>query len=195
LHDRLGLTMLYVTHDQVEAMALGDRLAIMQDGLLRQVGPPLDLYQRPTDLFVAGFLGFPPMNLWKGELRPREDQVWFHSLDGAEESTIAFPVPRDCSPPMETTSGGKVIFGFRAEGIRQLEAGQTDSAAEAVIEAQVETVERLGAETHLGLVAGGVTFVARAGPHCQARAGEMQRLAIDLAKAHWFDPVLGKTIR
>jgi multiple sugar transport system ATP-binding protein len=165
LHHRLGATMIYVTHDQVEAMTMGDRICIMNGGKVAQIGAPLEVYARPADMFVASFLGSPPTNLIPGHFNA--------SVLHVGESVLAVP-RRDKED---------VIFGIRPEDIR------IDGAAPDV-HGEVLAVEPLGAETLLRVrLAGVANDVMVRGPRTvRAAVGERVPLAFDLAAAHLFDP-------
>ncbi len=176
LHRRLGATMIYVTHDQVEAMTMGSRICIMNGGKVVQVGEPLEVYRRPANTFVASFLGNPPMNLMKGVV-----------TDGAGGRQIrvgaaSFSLPADRMAPLAPNTD--VIFGIRPEKV--FSAPVPGSAS---IEAEIVQVERLGAET---LFAGRIADVdkpvfARVGADVPVTVGERRALGIDLSAAHVFD--------
>ncbi|MGD8494965.1 MAG: sn-glycerol-3-phosphate ABC transporter ATP-binding protein UgpC [Gemmatimonadales bacterium] len=137
LHRRLGATMLYVTHDQEEAMTLGDRVAILDGGVIQQVAPPMEVYRRPANRFVAGFIGSPAMNFFTGEIRRTEDGASF------EAGSLLVPLPRD----RESPAGGPAVLGVRPHDIRLCGAEDGD------VSARVDVVEPMGAETlvHLAL--------------------------------------------
>jgi multiple sugar transport system ATP-binding protein len=166
LHHRLGATMIYVTHDQVEAMTMGDRICIMNGGRVAQIGAPLDVYRDPADTFVAAFLGSPPTNLMNGRLDDRSLAIG--------DTTI--PLSRDGAP-------ADVIFAIRPEDIRIQREGSHATG-------EVVAVEPLGAETIVRFRLPGVASdVLVRGPRTvAARVGEMAPLAFDLASAHLFDP-------
>jgi multiple sugar transport system ATP-binding protein len=194
LHSRLATTTIYVTHDQIEAMTLGQRVAVMRDGRIQQVDTPQELYSRPANLFVAAFIGSPAMNLVEAEV-----------ADGALRfGGYAIPVSE---PPL-----GRVIAGIRPEAFE--DPAFADSSLP-TIDVQVEVVEELGADTHVifavnaprvevsevreaagdedaALVAvEGSLFTARVGPGTAARPGTRLRLAVDPARFHYFDPQTG----
>ena len=171
LHHRLGATMIYVTHDQVEAMTMGDRICIMNGGKVAQIGAPLEVYARPADMFVASFLGSPPTNLIPGR---------FNS-DALHVGDARLRVPAGTSPQ-------NIIFGIRPEDIR-IQSG-IDGAAPDVY-GEVLAVEPLGAETLLRVrLAGVANDVLVRGPRTvSAAVGERVPLAFDLAAAHLFDPI------
>ena len=172
LHHRLGATMIYVTHDQVEAMTMGDRICIMNGGKVAQIGAPLEVYARPADMFVASFLGSPPTNLVPGRF----------NADGLHVGDARLRYAR-------TTFSENIIFGIRPEDIR------IDGAAPD-LHGEVLAVEPLGAETLLRVrLAGVANDVMVRGPRTvRAAVGERVPLAFDLAAAHLFDPVTQKRI-
>jgi multiple sugar transport system ATP-binding protein len=176
LHRRLGATMIYVTHDQVEAMTLGSRICIMSGGKVAQVGEPMEVYRRPASTFVASFLGNPPMNLMNALVT--EDP----SGRGLRIGPWAFTLGADSMPP--SPSGTSVIFGIRPEKISGV-----PRAGDAHVEAEIVQVEPLGAETiFAGRIAGVEKPVfARVGPDIPVKVGERRELGFDLGAAHVFD--------
>jgi multiple sugar transport system ATP-binding protein len=180
LHRRLRTTMVYVTHDQDEAMALGDRVAVLDRGEVQQVGPPRELYERPTNRFVAGFLGWPPMNLLDGELVEKEDGLRFVC------GPLAWPAPS----AWQMAVGCEVTVGIRPEhvGLRGAEPPQ------GVLALEVRVVERLGPVSLVTLQRGGLALTARlegASPvEEQAAAG----VVIPLDRAYLFDRATGRVL-
>jgi multiple sugar transport system ATP-binding protein len=176
LHRRLGATMIYVTHDQVEAMTMGSRICIMNGGKVIQVGEPLEVYRRPANTFVASFLGNPPMNLLKAIVT---DDASGRALRIGAWS-LALPTER--MPPLPP--GTTVIFGIRPE---KLTAAPQDGGA--TIEGEVVQVEPLGAETIFACRIAEVDRLvfARVGPDVPVKVGERRQLGADLAAAHVFD--------
>ena len=175
LHHRLGATMIYVTHDQVEAMTMGDRICIMNGGKVAQIGAPLEVYRNPADTFVASFLGSPPTNLIPSRFNSDALHVG------------------DAKVPFRKSSIESVIFGIRPEDIR-IHSGIDSGAPHAY--GEVLAVEPLGAETLLRVrLAGIVADVMVRGPRTvAAKVGERVPLAYDLAAAHLFDPATQKRI-
>jgi ABC-type sugar transport system ATPase subunit len=179
LHRQLGRTIIHVTHDQVEAMTMGERICIMKDGRVVQVGRPLEVYRNPADTFVAGFLASPPMNLLPGRLEADE-------LTGlvAAHGGLRVPIPREFEPAYGAYTNKPVILGIRPEDIydQPLVGG-------ASIDARVVAVEALGPETVLVTeIPDGAEASARLGRGFSARAGAMQRLFIDPRQLQLFDP-------
>jgi multiple sugar transport system ATP-binding protein len=178
LHERLGTTAIYVTHDQVEAMTLGDRVVVMRDGWVQQVGDPMELYNQPANRFVAGFIGSPAMNFADVRIIA-EDGVLWASGDG-----IRLKVPAPMTNRMASHAGMEVTLGVRPEDLRV--AGDADPV-EMSLDAVVEVVERLGSEILLDVAVGGATMVASVEPTVAARVHEKLRLAVNPNRLHFFD--------
>jgi multiple sugar transport system ATP-binding protein len=183
LHQRLGATMLYVTHDQVEAMTMGQRICIMNHGRMVQLGPPLEVYGNPADTFVARFLGNPPMNLLDTELDLADGAVT--ARIGA--ATVALP-DWDANT-LQTRSDRRIVFGIRPEDIHDRVSG-LEGRPGAPLRCNVKTVEALGAETLLTLNAEGLPqdLIARVGRDNRARVGDTVEVQLDVAATHAFDP-------
>jgi multiple sugar transport system ATP-binding protein len=177
LQQRLGVTTVYVTHDQVEAMTMGDRVAVLKDGLLQQVDSPLALYERPANLFVAGFIGSPQMNLIDASLSER----------GAAIGEYVLPVDR--SATSQLGNHGKLKIGVRPEAWRVVPEAEDGLRVEVVV------VEELGSDAFVyGTVKGADSIdqvVARVGPHQPPAKGTTVKLAADPSKVHLFDAVSG----
>jgi multiple sugar transport system ATP-binding protein len=181
LHQRLGVTMIYVTHDQVEAMTLGDRIVIMESGAIRQVGSPLSVYDTPVDKFVAGFIGTPPMNLMPGRLERRGGAVEW--TDGS--STVE--LPERLAAGAVGLAGGSVSLGVRPEDIRfEGGAGRLPS--------RVEVVEPLGNEMLVYLSAGPRSIVARSDAHRRLSVGAEAVLGVNVERVHLFDDSSGRSV-
>jgi multiple sugar transport system ATP-binding protein len=188
LHVRLKSTMIYVTHDQVEAMTMGDRIVVMKDGVIQQVAEPLGLYDNPKNMFVAGFIGSPPMNFFKGVIEQRPGGLWF--VEQANGSGKGFAVRINDDMAKKLAAGGytgkSVVFGSRPEDINDKQhasfANPDQTAA-----ATVEVVEPMGAEIYLYLNTGRHSFVARVNPHEKAEVGQKLDMAFDMRKSHFFD--------
>jgi multiple sugar transport system ATP-binding protein len=192
LHQRLRTTTLYVTHDQTEAMTMGDRVAVMRNGRLQQVDVPKVLYDRPANAFVAGFIGSPAMNLLPARLVEERGAV---SVDLGE---AALPLPRSVltgRPGLARYMGREVVLGIRPEDIE--DAALVPSANGTALPVRVTLAESLGAEViaHFPLAAAaepeaeaGSLLTARLSPRSGASSGEPLRVAIDLERLHFFDP-------
>jgi multiple sugar transport system ATP-binding protein len=185
LHARLGATMIYVTHDQVEAMTMGDRICVMKDGNIMQVAEPLDLYNRPENLFVAGFIGSPPMNFFRGTLRNAGGRVSF-----VEDNSVAAPLTVALDGDLAAKASGRVdrpvVFGIRPEAIRDsLSAVAADNVPTA--EVRVEVSEPMGSETLLYMDTGATSFIAKVNPTDRFETGQRIKVSFDLSHAHLFD--------
>ncbi len=184
LHDRLGATMIYVTHDQTEAMTMGDRICVMKDGNIMQVAEPLELYNRPKNLFVAGFIGSPPMNFFKGRLRPDGDRLLF--IEDNPASPVSIRLDAALSARGAHHLDKPVVFGIRPEDVH-------DAAVESSIQpgttagVTVEVSEPMGSETYLYLTTGPTAFIARVRPTEHYDAGRCITVGFDVTKAHLFD--------
>jgi len=188
LHARLKATMIYVTHDQVEAMTMGDRICVMKDGAIMQVAKPLTLYHEPANLFVAGFIGSPPMNLFPGAVE---------FADGADASFVVaggtwrVPLPAAVAGRVGDFRGRPLTLGVRPEHVRVDPAG-TEGAS---VAARIELVEPMGAETFLHLAAGPATFIARAVPQEDHRVGGEVAVTFAADRAQLFDSASGAALR
>lgn len=187
LHTRLEATMIYVTHDQAEAMTMGDRICVMKDGVIQQIDTPMNIYDNPANVFVAGFIGTPPMNLIRGELLEQEEHFAFRS------GSITIPLPEEWSEALEEYAEKPVIFGIRPEDIGSEQAEKSNSSAR--LHAKVEVREPMGAETFLYLDAGtGTSCIARVDAHRQVAVGDELDLALFVKRAHLFDAESEKRI-
>jgi len=180
LHRRLGATMIYVTHDQVEAMTLGQRICIMNGGRIVQVGPPLEVYKRPTNTFVASFLGNPPMNLLPARVAEGKGRLAVR-LGGEILELNARQYPT-------LPAGAAITLGIRPESIAE-HANAGTSQRFVGIETEIVQIESLGAETILAARIPGIEseVVARVGPEAGATVGESRSLLLDLSAIHLFD--------
>ena len=174
LHERLETTAIYVTHDQVEAMTLGDRVVVMKDGRVQQVGEPLELYGRPANRFVAGFIGSPAMNFVEVSISGSGDALW------AETQGLRVRVPQGFSGKVQ--SGQRLTLGVRPEALRLANGADEHTFATAV-----DVVEPLGNEILLNFRAGGVPMVARVDPGVRVKPHENIHLALDPQRLHFFD--------
>jgi multiple sugar transport system ATP-binding protein len=173
LHRRLQVTTVYVTHDQVEAMTMGQRIVVLRDGLVQQVGEPLEIYQQPANLFVAGFIGSPRMNFLDARV----------SDDGAVEVAAAesrLTLPAEQRERLAGHQGRNVILGLRPEHV--------DLAPEGEVQGRASLVEQTGGESYVYAQVGGAPLVARCEGAVRLEIGDQVRLRLDLAAAHFFDP-------
>ncbi|WP_329742214.1 sn-glycerol-3-phosphate ABC transporter ATP-binding protein UgpC [Dyella sp. A6] len=184
LHRRFGSTTIYVTHDQVEAMTLGQRIVVFDNGEIQQIDTPMNLYERPANLFVAGFLGSPAMNLLHGTL---------HHDDGLTLATAAGSIRLGLPPQhaaLERWHDRQVVVGIRPEDLRLL-AGDDPGMA---LAARLEVVEPVGNEVFLNLRHGELALVARTPPGTACAACDTVRLGLDPQRLHFFDPHDGTRI-
>ena len=186
LHRRLCATMVYVTHDQAEAMTMGDRIVVMERGTIQQAAPPLVVYQRPANLFVAGFIGTPPMNFMKGRIVRCPGGFQFLHAAGA------FAVPERLARAMEPFLEREAVLGFRPESVG---AGHDAAEGGAVVRGTVDVVEPMGAETFVQVVAeDGLRIVARVSPDSVFAPGVPVELPVSLEHAVFFDAATGLAI-
>ena len=188
LHQRLGTTIIYVTHDQTEAMTLGTRIVVMKDGVVQQVDTPQNLYDKPGNLFVAGFMGSPQMNFLDAEVEVQGDKA---SLKIAGQS-IELP-PAKAKKLIEGGYAGKTVtFGIRPEDVDDSE--MVVSTSKAVFESTINVYELLGAEVYLYFDLAEFPITARVDSRTTARPGDKVKFAFDVEKIHIFDKETEKTI-
>lgn len=178
LHQRLKTTTIYVTHDQIEAMTMADRIVVMNEGLVEQIGAPLELYDKPDNLFVAGFIGSPSMNLIKGTLRREGDNAFVLAGDGTKLGL---------AKETQGIDGQKVIFGVRPEHLVLTEGDQG-------IEVEIEVIEPTGANIEVFVALAGERICAVFRERHPFKPGEKIRLGIDTQKIHLFDAETGKRL-
>jgi multiple sugar transport system ATP-binding protein len=178
LHSRLSTTAIYVTHDQVEAMTLGDRVVVMKDGMVQQVGEPLELYNAPINRFVAGFIGSPGMNFATVRMSGAKDGL------RADNAGLHIDVPAEIGLRLSPYAGRDVTMGIRPEDVRV--ANGSDPAG-LCFDAVVEVVEKLGSEILLDVQVGGQTMVAAVDPTVHAKRGDKLRFALRPDRLHFFD--------
>ena len=188
LRDKLDATMIYVTHDQVEAMTMGDRICVMNGGEIMQLDEPLRLYNQPQNKFVAGFVGSPPMNFFRGRVDfVGVDTQFVESVNG--EDGFAIPLDDELADTVREYSGKPIVLGIRPENISP-ESGSDEIA----IEAKINVCETTGSEMYLYLNTGLSEFVAKVPTENRFSHGETVRINLDLSRAHFFDPETGKVI-
>jgi multiple sugar transport system ATP-binding protein len=186
LHQRLRTTIVYVTHDQIEAMTLASRIAILRDGAVQQFAPPEDIYERPANMYVAGFVGTPPMNFLPGRLIAKDGRLGVRLKPSPEETPERMQPWLPLSEAARSSAleaGQEVVLGIRPETI-ELAAGETASTLDGLI----ELLEPTGADTMVVLSVGGVAVTARVKPGELRQTGRPVRLAIDMSRASLFDP-------
>jgi multiple sugar transport system ATP-binding protein len=182
LHRRLGITTVYVTHDQVEAMTMGDRIVVMNHGFVQQVDTPLNLYNRPANLFVAGFIGSPAMNFVPVTINQEGDKLW------ADAGSFKVELPADQAARARDHIGKACTFGIRPEDIydRNLE-GLVKPASGNTVEVGVDVIEPLGDDVEIYLNAGSHQIIAKLDSKTQAKVGENMTVIFDMEKSHLFD--------
>jgi multiple sugar transport system ATP-binding protein len=190
LHAHLGWTSIYVTHDQDEALNLGGKIAVLKNGSLQQVAEPLKIYREPANVFVAGFFGTPPMNLFEGSLVKDEAGVAFRTTTrGRQDQALRFPLEPATVAGLKGDIGRTVLLGIRPENITdQAPPGNTVCQH---IQAAVERLEFRGYVTFGHLRRGDNRFVGRLAGNPGAHANQPIELYVDLSKAHLFDSESG----
>ena len=178
LHNRLNTTAIYVTHDQVEAMTLGDRVVVMKDGLVQQVGEPLELYNAPVNRFVAGFIGSPAMNFAAVRVRDGDGGL------RADNTGLGIDIPAEIGQRLRPYAGRDVTIGIRPEDLQVANGSHPPGLC---FDAMVEVVERLGPEILLDLQVGEQTMVAAVEPTVRAKRGDKLRFALRPERLHFFD--------
>jgi multiple sugar transport system ATP-binding protein len=180
LHQRLGTTFIYVTHDQVEAMTMGTRICVLNAGELQQIDTPYNLYHNPRNLFVAGFIGSPSMNFFDATLKSEGGSV------AIETSSFRLQVPAAQADIYKQYIGKKVVFGIRPEDIHDGDF-QPPGIVPAKVEANVDVVEQMGNEMVVYLEERGSNFISRMDPRTRARVGNRMGLVINMENMHLFD--------
>ena len=181
LHLRLGTTFVYVTHDQVEAMTMASRIAVMNKGVLQQLDSPQNLYDKPANLFVAGFIGSPSMNFFPAKLRRSEDKIYVDADD------FSLQIPDDKKATYAPYADHDVIFGIRPEDIYNPQFAPPGVNAQPV-NSKVDVVELMGYEVNLYMVTPHHSFVARVDPRTRTSIGQEMQLLFDMEHFHVFDP-------
>jgi len=185
LHERLETTAIYVTHDQVEAMTLGDRVVVMKDGWVQQVGEPLELYEKPANRFVAGFIGSPSMNFVEVTVSDSGGALW------AVAEGLRLKVPPQKVEAVRAHSGKRATLGMRPEA---LHLANGSDHADFSFDTAVDVVEPLGNEILINFRAGGAAMVTRVDPAVRVKAHQNIRMALDPERVHFFDEKSGAAI-
>ncbi len=188
LHQRLETTFIYVTHDQVEAMTMGTRIAVINSGILQQIDTPQNLYDRPINLFVAGFIGSPAMNFFDATLVGTKEEMY---VDGG---SFRVKVPPEKAKIYGDYLGKEIVFGIRPEDIHA-KPYVPSGVIEAPLTAKVDVTELMGNEIFVYLLTGNKTFIARVDPRTQARPGDDIELALNMDNMHIFDRATEQAIR
>ena len=179
LHNRLEATIVYVTHDQVEAMTMGDRIAVMKDGEVQQVAAPLELYEKPVNRFVAGFIGSPGMNFLEGRV------VYHNGHAEFDEGSLRLPIPDGMGEALAPWRDKEITFGIRPEDITSTDSNKDWKEAHQ-IRATVEVVEPMGSETFLYMTTGRYPFIARVDAFVNPDINTEMPLLVNMARAHFF---------
>jgi len=185
LQNRLQTTTIYVTHDQIEAMTMGDRMVVMKDGIIQQVGKPLEVYDHPTNVFVAGFIGTPPMNFLDGVLKEENGQLF------VDFEVFRVNVPEGKFKTAKSYLNKEIIFGIRPENILDPESAGTEDNA---VVATIDVSELIGSESHLWVSKGPHSFIARVDAHVVTEEGTETKLVFSNDKIHLFDKDTEKAI-
>ena len=187
LHNRLQTTIIYVTHDQTEAMTMGDRIVVMKDGLIQQVGTPLDIYDNPNNIFVAGFIGTPPMNFLDGVIKEENGKLV------VDCQSLKVKIPDGKFKNIKQYLNKQVVFGIRPEAILERETVPETPDSE-VITGMVDVYELIGAQVYLYMSIGDHSFVATVDSHTKARDGVKHQVVFNNEKIHFFDKETEKAI-
>jgi multiple sugar transport system ATP-binding protein len=189
LHGELGTTMIYVTHDQIEAMTMGDRICVMRDGVIMQVADPLTLYMKPDNMFVASFIGSPPMNLLKGKVQKREGGFYF--VEDGEKDAVVAPLKGSVEPLANKYVDKNVVFGIRPENI-----SESPKAGPSIpITSTVDVAEPMGSESIVYLKTGGGYLIARIQGEHLYQLGQQLTAHLAADKVTLFDPETQNVIR
>lgn len=182
LHNKLQATMIYVTHDQIEAMTMGDRIVVMKDGVVHQIADPMTLYDWPVNKFVAGFIGSPPMNFINGGIETTNGKLFFN------EGSFRVRVNEKMNAALKLYLGKEIIFGIRPEDIYD-KLFARDASADNCIIAKCEVIEPLGSEVYLHLIVPSkkCTFIAKVGGHNRPQLNQNLNLVFDMKKVHFFN--------
>ena len=187
LHLRLSTTMIYVTHDQTEAMTMGDRIAVMKDGIVQQLADPITIYDHPVNKFVASFIGSPPMNFMLGRLLKKDGRFYF------DEGRIMVKLVEEMYKNIGPYQGKEVYLGIRPEEIYD-KLFVSSAPPENIVRVTCEVVEPMGSEVYLYLNTGRHNFIARVGAHDRPPINQDMDLVFDMSKVHFFDKDTEATI-
>jgi len=187
LHLRLSTTMIYVTHDQTEAMTMGDRIAVMKDGIVQQLADPITVYDHPVNKFVASFIGSPPMNFMLGRLLKKDGRFYF------DEGRIMVKLVEEMYKNIGPYQGKEVYLGIRPEEIYD-KLFVSSAPPENIVRVTCEVVEPMGSEVYLYLNTGRHNFIARVGAHDRPPINQDMDLVFDMSKVHFFDKDTEATI-
>jgi multiple sugar transport system ATP-binding protein len=195
LHKQLGATMIYVTHDQVEAMTMGDRIAVMNRGVVQHVGRPMSVYESPANLFVASFIGWPQMNFFDARVVQKDSGSFVEEQSEGDDAVVGLQfsarLESEAAARLKQYSGNKIVFGIRPE---KMHVSQMAAANGSSIEALVEVVEPVGAETVVYLARGKQSLAARMNGAKNPQLNDKLALSFNIAEARFFDPGTGRAI-
>jgi len=189
LHQKVGTTFIYVTHDQVEAMTMASRIVVMKDGLIQQVDSPQNLYDYPVNLFVAGFIGTPMMNFMNGIIEKKGNDLYFTF----GKNSLKLPPEKYAENDLKEYAGKEVVAGLRPETIHD-EPMYLSSLSDWVIDVKVEVTELMGNEIFLYLLTGEQALTARVSPRSSAKTDDTIKVALDVSRIHIFDKDTEKAI-
>lgn len=187
LRTRLQTTFIYVTHDQTEAMTLGDRIVVMRDGKIQQCADPITIYDKPANKFVASFIGSPPIGFMNGRIIKKERKLYF------DEGKFQVKIVEEMYKALLPYEGKDIVFGVRAEDIYD-KLFVSQASPENTVRVTCEMVEPLGSEVYLYLNSGRHTFIARVGAHNRPEVNRDMDVVFDMSKVHFFDPTSENTI-
>lgn len=182
LHQRLKTTFIYVTHDQTEALTMGTRIAVMRDGLLQQLDTPQNLYDRPQNMFVAGFIGSPAMNFFEAKIERAKGGI---AVVVGNEFVV--PVPKDKADKISAHVGKSVTFGIRPEDIHDAHYIPRGVDENAHLTTMVNVIEPMGSEVYAYIESSGKEFIGRLDPRTSARTGQPVEIVLNMDKMHLFD--------
>jgi multiple sugar transport system ATP-binding protein len=187
LRMRLQTTFVYVTHDQTEAMTMGDRIVVMKNGVIHQCAEPMTIYDKPANKFVASFIGTPPINLIKGTILKKDKKYYF------DEGKFRVKLTDEMNDVMASYAGKEVVFGIRSEDIYD-KLFVSEASADNTVRVTCEVVEPLGSDVYLYLNSGKNNFMARVGAHNRPDVNRDMEVVFDMRKVHFFDPETETTI-
>jgi multiple sugar transport system ATP-binding protein len=187
LHQRLGTTFVYVTHDQTEAMTMASRIAVLDQGALQQLGTPQELYDHPTNVFVAGFIGSPAINFFEGTVVEAQEGLVL------ESQSMRLPIPAGKARLLQGHKGKKILFGIRPENVHDPAFRPSDIQA-APVKATVDVTELMGNEVFLHMLVDGRPLLARVDPRTDARTDHEVEVVFDMGRMYAFDPATNAAI-
>jgi len=188
LHEKIQTTIIYVTHDQVEAMTMGDKICVMKDGIIQQVDEPLQLYANPQNKFVAGFIGSPPMNFIPVDVIKEKEDIWL------DEGRFKVKLSDKMKDRVARYINKKLILGIRPEDIYDKLFYRIGPIEGNIVTVTVDIVEPMGSEVYLHLNTGKNILVAKVDPHNQAKANQLIEVVFNMEKIHLFDPETDEAI-